>query len=118
MKLVGEICNHNEKVFNMMEMKLTHVYIAFGSLASLPSPGAKAVAKAENRSSGSTIFSKCFNSFISFGAMLLRLLLVALYNRYIISFTYIIEIEGDDIILHLEVFEKFWNVETFSIYQS
>lgn len=61
-------------------MKLTHVYKAFGSFCSLPSPGEKAVAKAENRSSGSTMFSKCFNSFISLGAMLLRLLFVALYK--------------------------------------
>lgn len=51
---------------------------AFGSLASCSSPGEKAVANAENRSSGSMMFSKYLSSFISFGAMLLRLLFVTL----------------------------------------
>lgn len=60
-------------------MKSYYVYRAFGSLASCSSPGEKAVANAENLSSGSVMLSKCFRSFISFGAMLLMLLFVVLY---------------------------------------
>lgn len=63
------------------------MYIAFGCLISCSSPGEKAVANAENRSSGSVMFSKYFSSLISFGTILLKLLCVALYIRYIISFT-------------------------------
>lgn len=61
-------------------MKLSYVYITFWSFTSWSSPGQKAVAIAENLSSGSMMFSKYFNSFISLGAMFLRLLFVALYN--------------------------------------
>lgn len=64
-----------------------YVYIALGSLASLSLPGEKAVAKAEKRSSGSVKLSRYLSSFISFGAMLFKLLFVALYNSYIIAFT-------------------------------
>lgn len=60
---------------------------ALGSFGSCSSPGEKAVANAENRSSGSVMFSKYFSNFISFGAMLLRLVFVALYIRYIMSLT-------------------------------
>ena len=65
---------------------VTYVYNALGSLASWSSPGENAVARAENLSSGSVMLSKYFNSLISFGVMLLRLLFVALYNRHIMSF--------------------------------
>lgn len=58
----------------------TYVYNALGSLASWSSPGENAVARAENRSSGSVMLSKYFKSLISFGVMLLRLLFVALYK--------------------------------------
>ena len=74
---------------NSSEKKIFHyVYIAFGCLISCSSPGEKAVANAENRSSGSVMFSKYFRSLISWGTILLKLLCVALYIRYIISFTY------------------------------
>ncbi|KAF1861873.1 hypothetical protein Lal_00026348 [Lupinus albus] len=49
----------------------SHVYKASGSLASFPSPGEKAVANAENRSSGSIMLSKCLSSFISFDSFAL-----------------------------------------------
>lgn len=65
----------------------SYVCNALGSLASCSLPGEKAVANAENRSSGSMMFSKYLSSFISFGAMLLRLFFVALYRRYIMSLT-------------------------------
>lgn len=63
------------------------MYRALGFLASCSLPGEKAVANAENRSSGSMMFSKYLSSFISFGAMPLRLLFVALYRQYIMSLT-------------------------------
>lgn len=51
-----------------------YVYIAFGSLISCSSPGENALANAENRSSGSVMFSKYLSSLISFGVILLKLL--------------------------------------------
>lgn len=63
------------------------MYNALRSLASGSLPGEKAVANAENRSSGSVMFSKYLSNFISLGAMLLRLLFVALYRQYIMSLT-------------------------------
>lgn len=56
------------------------MYNALGSLAWWSSPGENAVARAENRSSGSVMLSKYLRSLISLGVMLLRLLFVALYN--------------------------------------
>lgn len=82
------------------------MYKALGSLASCSSPGEKAVAKAENRSSGSVMFSKCFSSFISFGAIVLRLLFVVLYNWYIISFTCIILSNIVEYTVHIIQFES------------
>lgn len=67
--------------------KLPYVCKALTSLASCSSPGKKAVASAENLSSGSVMFSRCLRSFISGGAMLLRLLFVSLYIQCIISLT-------------------------------
>ena len=62
-----------------------HVYMTSASLVSRSFPGQKAVARAENRSSGSTMFSKYLSSLISGGAIVFRLFCVALYICRIIS---------------------------------
>lgn len=88
-----ELQEHQKEIMNRLRDStvwkdmLYYVYIAFGCLISCSSPGEKAVASAENRSSGSVMFSKYFSSLISCGTILLKLLCVALYIRYIISFT-------------------------------
>lgn len=66
---------------------LAYLYKASRLLGSCSFSGEKAEASAENRSSGSVMFSRYFNSFISLGAMLLRPFFVVLYIWYIMSLT-------------------------------